>query len=84
MENDDLTIEDLLDELAANVTPTRQPGDIDRDQVAERTGRSTNTARKYMTKWAKTANWEMLTVYDPEVGRDRLVLRRVIPEVTLT
>ena len=79
MEEQDITIEDLLDELAANVTPTRQPGDVDCAQLAAKINRSTNTARKRMDEEAKTASWELLTVYDPEVGRDRLVVRRVAP-----
>ena len=38
----------VTDELAANVTPTRQPGDIDCAQLAVKIKRSTNTARKRM------------------------------------
>ena len=75
---EDITIDELLDELASIVPPQRRDGDIDRVQLAKHINRSPNTARKYMDDWAETPEWELLTVYDPAAGRNRMVLRKVI------
>ena len=69
---EDITIDELLDELASIVPPQRREGDIDRVQLAKHINRSPNTARKYMDDWAETPEWELLTVYDPAVGRTLL------------
>ena len=76
----DVTIDDILDELAACCSANeRQPGDVDAGQLAERMGISKRRAQYRMEDIGQSVEWDRLKVFDPETRVYRWVLRKVKP-----
>ena len=79
LDEEDLTVEELLAEVAASVKPLRQPGDLDSKQIAKKINRTKNAARAHMDREAEKPEWDLLYVYDAEISRYRIVLRKKKP-----
>lgn len=77
---DDIDGDILADILNYAGPPNRKPGDVDVAQIVKITGKGSYTARNIMERLAQTGDYDLIDVYDPEVGAVKKVIRRVTPE----
>ena len=75
----DVTTDDILDELAHYLDyDLRKPGDIDANQIAERSNLTQRQGLNRLKKFARDkADFEAVKVYDPDCHARLWVLRKI-------
>ena len=79
---EDLAPEFSYEDLAAEIAkfagnPPRQPGDIDKWEIAKATGKSLKAAETIIAKAVASGEYVRLLAYDPARHHDVIVIRKV-------